>query len=83
MKMKGIPKSLIYLTITRPHMSYGVVSQFMHNLCINHWNVITHIPRYLKKAPRKVYIMKMKGIPKSLDIVMLIEQVLLWANAPL
>jgi len=55
--------------------------QFMQNLYIDHWNVVIHILRYLKKAPRKDYIMKIKEIPKSLDIVMLNELVLLWTNA--
>jgi len=31
----------------------GVVSQFMKNPCIDHWNVVIHIPRYLKKSRTK------------------------------
>lgn len=41
---------LIYLTITRSNLSFaaGVVSQFMKNPCIGHWNIIICISRYLK-----------------------------------
>ncbi|BAU03366.1 hypothetical protein VIGAN_UM087700, partial [Vigna angularis var. angularis] len=46
---------LIYLTITRPDLSFavGVVSQFMQAPCLGHWNAIIRILRYLKKAPRQ------------------------------
>jgi len=40
---------LIYLTITRPDLSYpvGVVSQFMQKPHIDHWNVVIHILKYV------------------------------------
>nr|KYP34889.1 hypothetical protein KK1_044100 [Cajanus cajan] len=43
---------LIYLTITRPDLSFavGVVSQFMQAPHIDHWNVVLRILRYIKKA---------------------------------
>ncbi|RDX63451.1 hypothetical protein CR513_58115, partial [Mucuna pruriens] len=38
---------LIYLTITRPNISFavGVVSQFMQAPCVDHWAVVLHISR--------------------------------------
>ena len=44
---------LIYLTITRPDLSYpvGVVSQFMQNPHIDHWNAVIRILRYVKGNP--------------------------------
>jgi len=43
---------LIYLTISSLDLSFvvGVVSQFMQNPCVDHWNVVIHILRYLKRA---------------------------------
>jgi len=42
----------------------------MHNPCIDYWNAVIHILRYLKNTPRQeLLFMKIKGIPKSLDIV--------------
>uniref|UniRef100_A0A2N9IZY1 Reverse transcriptase Ty1/copia-type domain-containing protein n=1 Tax=Fagus sylvatica TaxID=28930 RepID=A0A2N9IZY1_FAGSY len=44
---------LIYLTITRPDISYAVsiVSQFMTNPRVPHMNAVIHILKYLKNAP--------------------------------
>ncbi|KAL2329865.1 hypothetical protein Fmac_017446 [Flemingia macrophylla] len=41
---------LIYLTITRPDISFavGVVSQFMQKPCMDHWNAVLRILRYIK-----------------------------------
>ncbi|MCO5573544.1 hypothetical protein L7F22_027315 [Adiantum nelumboides] len=46
-KMVG---SLIYLTITRPDLSYavGVVSQFMQKPCKSHLDAVRRIMRYVK-----------------------------------
>lgn len=43
---------LIYLTLTRPDISYvvGMVSQFMHNRTTKHLETTFHIVRYLKKS---------------------------------
>jgi len=45
---------LIYITITRPDLSYpvGIVSQFMWNPQIDHWNVMIRILIYVKGNPR-------------------------------
>jgi hypothetical protein len=42
--------SLIYMTITRPNLSYvvGVVSQFMETPRKPHLDVMRRIPRYIK-----------------------------------
>ena len=46
---------LIYLTHTRPDISYAmsVVSQFMHAPSKEHMNAVYRILRYLTGAPRK------------------------------
>ena len=47
MKMVG---SLIYITISRPYLSYavGLVSQYMQVLCKPHLDCVRHILRYLR-----------------------------------
>ncbi|XP_047260365.1 uncharacterized mitochondrial protein AtMg00810-like [Capsicum annuum] len=49
-KFRQLVGSLIYLTITRPTISYfvGVVSQFMQNPTTSHLNVAKRILRYVK-----------------------------------
>ena len=44
--------SLIYLTITRPHLSYaiGFMSQFMQNPCEGHLDVVQRVLRYVKST---------------------------------
>jgi hypothetical protein len=44
---------LNYLTITRPDISYAVsvVSHFLEAPRVSHWEVVTRILRYLKRAP--------------------------------
>lgn len=44
---------LIYLTLTRPNISYvvKVVNQFMHALTTRHLEAMYRIVRYLKKSP--------------------------------
>jgi len=46
---------LIYLSITRPDLFFaiGVISPFMQDPCVDHWNVVMCILRYLKKSPRQ------------------------------
>ncbi|RDX82542.1 putative mitochondrial protein, partial [Mucuna pruriens] len=54
---------LIYLTITRPDISFvvGVVSQFMQTPCIDHWAAVLRILRYIKKTPRQGLLYEDKG----------------------
>lgn len=44
---------LNYLTITRLHISYAVsaLSKFFEAPTVLHWEVVTHIIWYLKRAP--------------------------------
>ena len=60
---------LIYLTITRPDISFavGVVSQFMQNPHVDRCNAVMRILRYVKD---KDCCMKTRVTLKSLDIVM-------------
>jgi hypothetical protein len=52
---------LIYLTITRPDITYavGVVSQYMHAPRQPHYQAIYHILRYLKGAPGRGLLYKL------------------------
>lgn len=54
---------LIKLTITRLDLSFalGIVSQFMQKLCIDHWNVVIRILKYLKKDPGQELLYEDKG----------------------
>ena len=47
---------LIYLTIAIPDIFIvvGVVSQFMQNPHVDHWNAIMRILRYVKRAPGQI-----------------------------
>lgn len=42
---------LIYLTITRPDISYPVLSQFMSSPTDVHWQAALKLVRYIKRAP--------------------------------
>jgi len=46
---------LNYLTITRPDISFAisVVSQFLNSPCIDHWNAVICILKYIKGSPGK------------------------------
>ncbi|XP_070679109.1 uncharacterized mitochondrial protein AtMg00810-like [Malus domestica] len=54
---------LIYLTITRPDISYSVslASQFMHSPTLVHWEIVKRILRYLKSSVGKGILMKNNG----------------------
>ncbi|XP_040868949.1 uncharacterized protein [Glycine max] len=54
---------LIYLTITRPDISFavGVVSQFMQNPRVDHWNAVMRILRYIKRALGQGLLYEDKG----------------------
>ena len=54
---------LIYLTITRPDISYSVslASQFMHSPTLVHWEIVKRILRYLKGSVGRGIIMKNNG----------------------
>ncbi|KAL7608142.1 hypothetical protein Lser_V15G12411 [Lactuca serriola] len=55
---------LIYLTITRPNISYvvQVLSQFMHSLRKSHFNIAIRLLRYLKLNPGRGFAVT-KGNP--------------------
>ncbi|XP_077223377.1 uncharacterized protein LOC143856981 [Tasmannia lanceolata] len=54
---------LIYLTVTRPDISYavGVISQYMTSPRTSHWNVVVQILKYLKGEPGKELLFKRHG----------------------
>ena len=47
MKLVG---SLIYLTTTRPDITFtvGILSRFVHHPCEGHWNAAKRVLKYLK-----------------------------------
>ena len=49
-KYRQIEGSLIYLTTTRPHISFlgGILSRFMQNPCEGHWSAVKRVLKYLK-----------------------------------
>ncbi|RDX82516.1 putative mitochondrial protein, partial [Mucuna pruriens] len=53
----------IYLTITRPDISFavGVVSQFMQAPCVDHWTTVLCILKYIKKTPGQGLLYEDKG----------------------
>ena len=63
---------LIYLTITRPDISFTVevVSQFMQNSHVDHWNAVMRILRYVKRAPGQGLLYEERVTHKYLGIVM-------------
>ena len=54
---------LNYLTITRPDISFAisVLSQFMKDLRLPHWEVVIRIVRYLKAHPGCSLLYKANG----------------------
>ena len=54
---------LIYLTITRPDISFavGIVSQFMQAPHVDHWNVVLRILSYIKKTLGQGMLYEDKG----------------------
>ncbi|RZB60128.1 Retrovirus-related Pol polyprotein from transposon RE2 [Glycine soja] len=62
-RYRRLVEKLIYLTITRPDISFavGVVSHFMQNPHLDHWNAVMRILRYVKKAPGQGLLYEDKG----------------------
>ena len=56
-------RKLIYLTNTRPDISYvvSVASQIMHNPSNQHMSVVNHILAYLKPSPGKGILFSKRG----------------------
>jgi len=54
---------LIYLVHTRPDIAYvvGVVSQFMHDLQVEHMDAVMRIIRYLKGSPGRGVMFRKNG----------------------
>jgi len=68
--IESLVEKFIYPTITRFNISYlmRVMSQFIPNFHIDHWNVVISILRYLKWNPRQRLLYKNK---RSLRILWL------------
>ncbi|XP_061369054.1 uncharacterized mitochondrial protein AtMg00810-like [Gastrolobium bilobum] len=59
-QLQRLVEKLIYLTITRPNISYIVsyISQFLHAPTNGHMNLVDRLLRYLKESPGKGIWMK-------------------------
>jgi hypothetical protein len=70
---------LNYLTITRPYISYvvSVVSQFLEDPQVSHWEAITCIIWYLKRAPslgilfRPNEHLEVEGFTEQIELILL------------
>ena len=62
----------MYLAHTRPYLAYAlsVVSQYMYNPREQHMNVVMHILRYLKNAPRKRILFAKNVDHQSIEVYM-------------
>ncbi|XP_068639391.1 uncharacterized mitochondrial protein AtMg00810-like [Aristolochia californica] len=62
-KFQRLVGRVIYLCIMRPNISYAisVVSQYMHNPQLNHWQAVERILRYLKGALGRGLLYKNHG----------------------
>ena len=71
---RRIVGSLIYMTITRPDLSYavGLVSQFMHMPSKPHLDVAGHILRYVKSTLQYEIFMRQDVRYRYMGIQMLI-----------
>jgi len=49
-KYRTLVGKLNYLTVTHPDISIAisVVSQFLNSPCVDHWNLVIHILKYIK-----------------------------------
>jgi hypothetical protein len=49
-KYRQLVGSIIYLTTTRPNISFvvGILSKFMQNPCKGHWSAAKRVLKYLK-----------------------------------
>lgn len=72
-KHRRLVAKLIYLTVTRPDMSYvvSVVSQFIQKPQTFHWNVVIRILKYLKNTTNRGLFYK-KG-RNSLEVQCLVD----------
>ena len=54
-KYKRLVGKLNYLTVTHPDISFvvSVVSQFLNSPCVDHWNAVIRILKYIKGSLRK------------------------------
>jgi hypothetical protein len=54
---------LNYLIVTRPDITFAVsvVSQFRNAPCVDHWNAVIRILKYIKSAPGKGLLYENKG----------------------
>lgn len=70
---------LIYLTITRPELSYSIhiLSQFLHSPRQPHWEAALRVVRYLKQSPGQGILLR----PTSLDISAYCDSD--WASCPM
>jgi hypothetical protein len=71
-KYRRLVEKLNFFTITRPDISYAVnvVSQFLEAPRVSHWEAVTRILRYLKRAPGLGYYIDQMDILESKVLLM-------------
>lgn len=81
-RYRRLIEKLIYLTVTRPDLSFAlsVVSQFMQNPRLSHWNVVMRILKYLKGYPNKGLLYTKQKVGNSLEVYGFIDAD--WAESP-
>jgi len=54
-KYKILVEKLNHFIVTRPDISFGVsvMSQFFNSPCVDHWNAVIYILKYIKDSSRK------------------------------
>jgi len=74
-KYRRLVGKLNYLTVTCPDISFAnsVVSQFLNSLCVDHWNAVIRIFRYIKKCSGKGLLYGHSNHSKLYVIQMLIS----------
>jgi len=57
-KYRRLVEKLNYVTVTRPDISFvvNVVSQFLNFSCVDHWNAVIRILKYIKGSPEKGFL---------------------------
>jgi len=57
-KYRRLVVKLNYIIVTRPNISFAVsvVSQFLNSLCVDHWNAVIRILKYIKGSLEKILI---------------------------
>lgn len=81
-KYRRLVGKLIYLTMTRPDISFAVslVSQFMQHPRVSHWNAVLRILKYLKSCPKKGLFCNKHDLERAMEFEGFVDAD--WAGSP-